>query len=657
MYGQSTTSDEMSGSMNAPSYNSLGLMESLSPETHPTDSVAMSHSHSMPTFSLQMSDLPQSYYGPRRGSVSSTASSSCLSLGDHSSNNNGSYSPRSFTPVESPMNLPGPLTSLSGLALSTPDTPAHAELPSYAEHTAFQPEQHNALLALSHGQDELSLEMPPPSQFKRRAAQSFDVSMLSSHQSDARIFSNHNGFNESDGSEETTPMPTSTGTFAGQPMANLSEGFRAAQLPATPHSVVGRASIGAGPCTFTPGQSYSPNSTPEHSIRSDFSNPSSPFYPPSAVALRRLTSADNVHADSYAPHEMAAYGKDSTPLLSLTDLNGVPKHEPSFQANLAFRDHFQSPTGFSAHRTSLPDMSPAGMSSSAMSRVASAPNSVAMPSLTRSSASSESSSFASFPSTPSSSIGTASEGRRASYMHPSTPTNDLFSPGFDPYYSAPTMSGHRSNSMFTLSSPDQDASFSSLLDGRSRSVSGSVTRTTPRGRARNAGPPPLIVSSADKLHVCHCGKRFKRMEHLKRHNRTHTQERPHKCPVETCGKYFGRSDNLAQHLKTHFRPAGLVGRSSELLSLTAGSDKYKNSEPRHDPYAAAAAAAAAAAQAAVSIGGKRGSISQACLGGPIALSKPMPARQVLQPAGGLSANSSPDMQTSNDGVQLSAHFA
>lgn len=46
-----------------------------------------------------------------------------------------------------------------------------------------------------------------------------------------------------------------------------------------------------------------------------------------------------------------------------------------------------------------------------------------------------------------------------------------------------------------------------------------------------------------------CSRLFKRLEHLKRHVRTHTQERPYVC--QRCHKRFSRSDNLTQHLKTH----------------------------------------------------------------------------------------------------------
>ncbi|KAG5642657.1 hypothetical protein DXG03_002369 [Asterophora parasitica] len=86
-----------------------------------------------------------------------------------------------------------------------------------------------------------------------------------------------------------------------------------------------------------------------------------------------------------------------------------------------------------------------------------------------------------------------------------------------------------------------------------------------QGFARQQAQQPNHSQSVDttdptgmtktKAFVCplfSCGRMFKRMEHLKRHLRTHTMERPYACPQ--CKKRFSRSDNLNQHLRTHGRP-------------------------------------------------------------------------------------------------------
>ncbi|KAF2205225.1 STE-domain-containing protein [Delitschia confertaspora ATCC 74209] len=71
-------------------------------------------------------------------------------------------------------------------------------------------------------------------------------------------------------------------------------------------------------------------------------------------------------------------------------------------------------------------------------------------------------------------------------------------------------------------------------------------------RARSATMMELGSPYPQKSHSCpipSCGRMFKRLEHLKRHVRTHTQERPYVCSL--CNKAFSRSDNLAQHRRTH----------------------------------------------------------------------------------------------------------
>lgn len=53
-----------------------------------------------------------------------------------------------------------------------------------------------------------------------------------------------------------------------------------------------------------------------------------------------------------------------------------------------------------------------------------------------------------------------------------------------------------------------------------------------------------------KKHPCPlCDSRFQRPEHVKRHMKSHSKEKPFQCDVENCGKRFNRKDNLKAHLK------------------------------------------------------------------------------------------------------------
>ncbi|KAE9372561.1 hypothetical protein N431DRAFT_558369 [Stipitochalara longipes BDJ] len=69
-------------------------------------------------------------------------------------------------------------------------------------------------------------------------------------------------------------------------------------------------------------------------------------------------------------------------------------------------------------------------------------------------------------------------------------------------------------------------------------------------RSQRASSRPSLGSRPQgrtELHCNFCNKIFFKTEHLHRHERSHTKERPFHC--ETCKKYFSRHDTLLRHLK------------------------------------------------------------------------------------------------------------
>ncbi|KAI7828987.1 hypothetical protein BC939DRAFT_442441 [Gamsiella multidivaricata] len=85
-----------------------------------------------------------------------------------------------------------------------------------------------------------------------------------------------------------------------------------------------------------------------------------------------------------------------------------------------------------------------------------------------------------------------------------------------------------------------------------------------------------------------CNMVFTRSEHLARHERKHTGEKPYKCIVANCPRTFSRYDNMIQHTQTHgdrtkrdsLAAAAAAGNASRARSSSLHSNPFLTGRPR-----------------------------------------------------------------------------
>ncbi|CAH1124184.1 unnamed protein product [Ceutorhynchus assimilis] len=91
---------------------------------------------------------------------------------------------------------------------------------------------------------------------------------------------------------------------------------------------------------------------------------------------------------------------------------------------------------------------------------------------------------------------------------------------------------------------------------------------TPRSASTPPGKPgsPRNSNSADAVHACeYCGKKFRFLNNLEVHRRSHTGELPYKCTV--CDQSYAGSSKLKRHMKVHRTPEDRTSNAGSVETM------------------------------------------------------------------------------------------
>ncbi|OZJ06801.1 hypothetical protein BZG36_00162 [Bifiguratus adelaidae] len=121
---------------------------------------------------------------------------------------------------------------------------------------------------------------------------------------------------------------------------------------------------------------------------------------------------------------------------------------------------------------------------------------------------------------------------------------------------------------------DEKRNTSSAEDNAQSSKSTSSKKGKGGARWRSGGKPKLFQCTG----FGDCRMIFTRSEHLARHARKHTGEKPFKCIVAGCGRMFSRFDNMMQHTQTHSH--GARGTKAKSAAKKTGQPKARTTAKR-----------------------------------------------------------------------------